>query len=80
MNILSGRGPRQAFMAHIRLYLLFKCNPVMLQASNAQHIAGCCPTFLAAGAVPTLQDSTATPPCTRTPCVAWGQTPVDSDA
>lgn len=39
-NILSGRGPRQALMAHIRLYLPFKRSPVALQASNAGHDAG----------------------------------------
>lgn len=50
MNILSGKGPRQALTAHIGLYPLFKHSPVVLQALNARHVAACCLVLLAAWA------------------------------
>lgn len=46
MNILSGRGPRQALMAHTGLYPLFKRSPVILQALNDWHVAACCLVLL----------------------------------
>lgn len=69
------RQRAKTIMAHIRLYLLFKCSPVVLQALNARHVAGCCPVLLAARAVPALQDGTAVPPCPGTPMLHGSSLP-----
>lgn len=41
MNILLGGGPRQALMALIHPYLLFKGSPVVLHTLSARQAAGC---------------------------------------